>query len=155
MHVEVVLMVGISGSGKSTFAKQNFPNHVHMSLDDIRTWDSVYRQEILDRHSSPSIDSPRMERKIEKILITEALEDGKDVVVDDTNLTRKIRHEHVSRGWLYGAKVNVVFFDNAERAHEQNKNRPKPLDEGVLYTQHKFLERPSRSEGFGYVKVVK
>ena len=153
--MEIVLMVGISGSGKSTLAKQDFPNHVHVSLDDIRTWDSVYRQEILDRHSSPSTDSPRMERKIEKILITEALGSGKDVVVDDTNLTRKIRHEHVSRGWLYGAKVNVVFFDNVERAHEQNKNRPKPLDDRILCKQHKCLERPSRSEGFRYVKVIK
>ena len=155
MYVEIVLMVGISGSGKSTLAKQDFPSHVHMSLDDIRTWDSVYRQEILDRHSSPSIGSHKMERKIEKILITEALEGGRDVVVDDTNLTRKIRHEHVSRGWLHGAKVNAVFFDNAERAHEQNKNRPKPLDERILYKQCKCLERPSKSEGFGYVKIIK
>ena len=96
-----------------------------------------------------------MERKIEKILITEALEDDKDVVVDDTNLTRKIRHEHVSRGWLYGAKVNAVFFDNAEHAREQNKNWPKPLDDSVLYNQCKYLERPSRNEGFGYVKIIK
>ena len=155
MYVEIVLMVGISGSGKSTLAKQDFPNHVHVSLDDIRTWDSVYRQEILDRHSSPSIDSPKMERKIEKILITEALKGGKDVVVDDTNLTHKIRHEHVSRGWLYGAKVNAVFFDNVERAYEQNKNRPKPLDDSILDNQCKYLKRPSKSEGFGYVKIIK
>ena len=155
MYVEIVLMVSISGSGKSTLAKQDFPNHVHVSLDDIRMWDGVYRQEILDRHSSPSIDSPKMERKIEKILITDALECGKDVAVDDTSLARKIRHEHVSRGWLYGAKVNAAFFDNVERAYEQNKSRPKPLDDSILDNQCKYLERPSKSEGFGYVRVIK
>jgi len=148
-------MVGISGSGKSMLAKQNFPNHVRVSLDDIRTWDSVSRQKILDRYSNPSVDSPNMERMIEKILITEALESGKDVVVDDTNLTRKIRHEYVSRGWLYGAKVNVVFFNNIKRAHEQNKNRPKPLDDSILDNQYKRLERPNRSERFGYVRIIK
>ena len=34
--MELVLMVGIQGSGKTTLAKNEFPDHTHISLDAMK-----------------------------------------------------------------------------------------------------------------------
>ena len=95
MLMEIILMVGIAGSGKSTLARKIFPRHIHVSLDVIKQWSRISQKKILDRYSRSPGDTLSKRRKIEHVLMTDALEKGQNVIVDDTNLTRKIRRRHV------------------------------------------------------------
>ena len=148
-------MVGIAGSGKSTLARRIFSQHVHVSLDGIKRWSRARQQKMLDLYSRSPSDAPSKGRKIEHVLMTEALDDGQNVVVDDTNLTREIRRRHVKLGRKYDAAINVVFFQNVSRAYEQNRHRPEPLDDWILDDQRKKLEPPCEDEGFGYIQSIK
>lgn len=88
--------------------------------------------------------------------MTEALDEGKNIVVDDTNLTHAIRRRHVILGQKYGTTINVVFFQNISRAYEQNRRRSNgSLEDRILDSKRKELEPPHQDEGFGYIQIMK
>ncbi len=81
IQLEYVIMIGSTLSGKSTYCKENLPNHERISLEQL--------------HSK---------RNLELNLIEEHLKSGKNLVVDDTNLTRKIRKTHIDLAKRYQCK---------------------------------------------------
>ena len=109
--MEMVMMVGIPASGKTTWCKMALPRHVRISLDEIKN----------------------SNRKIEDRMIEDELRRGNNIVIDDTNLTAEIRQRHISVAKRYGAKVNVVFLDvDIQKAHRQNAMRDGVLRHYVL-----------------------
>ena len=129
--MEVLLMIGIPGSGKTAISKMLFPEHRQVSLDEIQRHDRSVEYDMVRRH----------------------LCDGHNVVIDDTNLTKKIRAEHIRLAKLYGARVNAVFLDlPMSTIQEQNKKRENSLPEPALFKRKKELERPSEDEGFDFIQ---
>ena len=153
--MEIILMVGIAGSGKSTLARTVFPYHARISLDSVRKWCPARQQKILGRHPKFPDDALDKARKIEHVLVTEALNEGRNIVIDDTNLTRKIRSRHVILGQKYGATINAVFFQNISKAYERNKSRAVSLPDGALARHHRELEPPHEDEGFEFIQIMK
>ena len=124
-------MIGIAGSGKTTVATMLFPEHKHVSLDEI----------------------PKSNREIENNLIKQHLKNGDNVLIDDTNLTKTIRHTHIELAKSYHAKITAVFVDLPMwRIQEQNSNREKPLPESVLFKMQKQLEIPTTDEGIDFIQ---
>ena len=70
----MILMMGLQGSGKSTFCREILGNaYVYVNLDTLKT-----------RHR-------------EKLLIQECVEQGKSFIVDNTNPTRKIGFNPITK----------------------------------------------------------
>ena len=129
--MELIILIGIAGSGKTTFCKKIFPNHVHISLDEIQD------------HS----------RQIEFKTLEENLASGNDIIIDDTNLTKSIREQFISKAKKYNSEIKGVFFDlSMSRIQMQNSKREKPLPDSVLFKQKKRLESPSKDEGFDFIQ---
>ena len=99
MSWKLFLMVGIPGSGKTTLTRIAFPNHIHISLDKIKEISLTKKNSIMKRHvlDDEILLNQRLSktRKIEYVMMSDALRDGKNIVVDDTNLTKEIRKRHV------------------------------------------------------------
>jgi predicted kinase len=79
---KVIIMRGLPGSGKSTYAKQlvaEAPNtYKRINRDDLRA---------MFDNSHWSKGNEKFVKKIRDVLIIKALEEGKHVIVDDTNLS--------------------------------------------------------------------
>lgn len=103
--MEVVLMIGLQASGKSTFARSTFgATHQYVSKDLLRN------------NSHPT----RRQRQ----LIEAALQRGISVVVDNTHATREAREELVALGQLYHADMIGYFFAvQVEQCLERNRTR--------------------------------
>ena len=126
-------MVGISGAGKTTWANKLFPQHVKISLDKI----------------------PNHNRKKENIMIEENLKQQHNIVIDDTNLTRKIRSNHITLAKKYNAEINVCFIDIPMwKVQLNNRTREKTLHESILFKMKKQLEEPHMDEGSDFIQVI-
>jgi hypothetical protein len=132
--MEAVILIGIQGSGKSTFYRELFfDTHVRISLDLLKT-----------RHR-------------EEALLRTCLEMRQPFVLDNTNVRMLERARYISAARAAGFRVKGYFVDVALRdALWRNRQRtgraviPVP---GVIGT-FKRLEPPSLGEGFDELYVV-
>lgn len=147
-------MVGIASSGKIIYARVKFPGHAHVSLDtNKRLLSSHGRQMLVVRYTKedplcleqllsrvvPNPADPKhggalskaqgsKSRKVEYVQMADALAVDRDVVVDDTSLTRELWWPYILLARRYAATVRVVFFKNVKRAYAQNRKRRNGRD---------------------------
>lgn len=132
--MEMILLIGIPASGKTTWCKKALPGHIRISLDEIRG----HRREIEDQ------------------MIESEMQKGNNIVIDDTNLTKEIRQKHIFLAKRHGATVNAVFFDvDIQKAHRQNLTRSKGVPPCVLDKYEKQLEIPVKDEGFDFIQIMR
>jgi len=130
--LEYVLMIGVALSGKTTYLKANF-NHERVALSFFDN-----------------------DRKKEFKYIEECLKEGKNVVIDDTNLTASIRKQHIDLAKKYNAKVRGVLMNTSSVLLEKRqKSRRVPFPLAVIYKQLKQLETPVIEEGFDELIIKK
>ncbi len=137
--MEMIILIGLQASGKSTFYRQRFAEtHALVSKDLLRN------------NKNPA----RRQRK----LIEDALQAGRSLVVDNTNATRAERAELVRVGHGHGALVTGYYFESRlKRSLERNalrEGKARVPDVAVFATM-KRLVRPSYEEGFDRLLFVR
>jgi predicted kinase len=134
-----VILIGLPGAGKTTFYRQRFAGtHAHLSRDAMtsRAQRSRLRLDDLDRQ----------------------LREGISVVVDDTNVTARDRAVIIARARAAGARVVGYFFDVATRAavaRNAQRTGSARVPNVAIFTSAKRLQRPSLSEGFDELHIVR
>src|SRR5260221_5967067 len=110
---KVILTRGVAASGKSTWAKQQVQAHpeqyVRVNKDSLRymLFGGVYNH-----------DKEQLVLRIRDEIILLALQNGYDVIVDDTNIAD--RHEQHIRTLVDGlADVHIQAFGYAARGDQQ------------------------------------
>jgi predicted kinase len=137
--LEVVVLIGFQGAGKSTFRAQRFAKtHALVSKDLLR-------------------NNRRPERRQQR-LIAEALAGGRSVIVDNTNPSVEERASIVATARASGARVVGYFFESPlQECALRNQARPEESrvpDVGLFATAKRFV-RPSRREGFEEIFTVR
>jgi len=131
--MEVILLIGIAGSGKTIFCTKFLPNHTRISLDEV----------------------PNHDRAKQAELIENGLLEKQNIVIDDTNLTREIRSKHILIAKKYNAEIKAVFFDLPMfKIQLQNSKREKKLVDSALFKMKKILEPPSEDEGINFIQII-
>lgn len=139
---KLLMMVGLAGSGKSTFAKgiiEGRDDIVYLSSDELR-------QEILGDVSDQSKNSEVFVEMVKRA--KQALEDGKHIIYDSTNINRKKR-----RGLLQQLPKNVekiVCYMDTEYKDviKQNQERERVVPQHAIDRMYKTLQIPIYSEGW-------
>ena len=132
--MEAILLMGVQGSGKTTFYRERFfDTHVRVSRDMLGT-----------RHR-------------QRLLIAACLEGRQPFVVDDTNAARARRAEHIAAAKAAGFRV-LGFVFRTSLADALRRNRERPAERvipaaGVAGTYKRF-EPPQWEEGFDELHTV-
>jgi predicted kinase len=133
--MELILFIGIPGSGKSTF----------------------YTRQFLDTHLRINRDMLRTETR-EKILIDACLLAKQPFVIDNTNVTAEKRAAYIARAKPARFRVVGYFFNcSVEEALKRNEQRAGKarVPKVAIYAMAKKLEPPQLSEGFDHLYLVK
>lgn len=136
---ELILFIGLQGSGKSSF----------------------YRDSFADTHDLVSKDrfpNNRNPARRQRQLIEEALGRGRSVVVDNTNPTPEDRSELIALARAFGARVPGYYFESRLLdCLERNRQRQGKacVPDVALYATRKRLTVPTLAEGFDQLHYVR
>jgi len=148
------ILIGLPGSGKSTFAKvlaDLFDNAVIISSDKARQ--TLYGDETTQGHWQ-EIETELLQQ------VQTAIAQGKTVIYDATNAKRAHRLDWLqkmetlleqSQAW-----VGWYLQTSAETAKQWNQGRDRQVPEGVIDRMQTTLKRfpPHASEGFVKVQTI-
>lgn len=139
---EVIIMIGISGSGKSTKAKEildSNPKYIRVNRDTIRMMLYGYTEATLaDYYLNLDITKEQHVTIVEMDTIKTFLSKGYSVVLDDTNIQKKIINEWVKNIHKDFPSVNIRFelLDTPnEDCISRDASRIKSIGEKVINKQ--------------------
>jgi predicted kinase len=130
--MEMIILIGLQASGKSTFYRTQFAaTHEHVSKDLLRESKNKNQQQAE--------------------VIELAFQEQRSVVVDNTNVTLQDRLALIDLGRRYGATIIGYYFQpdvpNSRKRNMQRTGKAQVPDKAIFITAHKFT-LPSYEEGF-------
>lgn len=143
--VTLYLVVGIPGSGKSTYIKK------HAMDDDIIVSSDALRLELYgdenDQTHNPEVFAEAHRR------IIDGLNDGNDVWFDATNITRKARAGIISVCPKHARIVAVVVWAPIDICIERDAARERTVGRNVIMRMCKNFEFPFYDEGINSIDI--
>ena len=135
MEKTMVILMGIPGSGKSTFYRKHLAgNFVHVNLDTLKT-----------RHQ-------------ERLLIRQCFEQGQNFVIDNTNPAKADRLRYIPEAKEAGYRIVGYFMESKlQSCIERNNQRTGSamIPAKAIAAISNKLQMPSYDEGFDAIYFVK
>ena len=143
----LIVLCGISGSGKSTFRDLLVEKGMKCVCPDLIR-KRLYGDENIQGDG--------------KIVFSIAYDDmtifgdaKEDVVFDATNVTKKARKEIIKRAKNSFDFILCYYLHTPlPIALQRNSKRKRQVPEDVIYSQHQRFQQPSLDEGFDYIAVI-
>lgn len=144
----LILLVGIPGSGKTTYAKnyiEQNPNTTHLSSDAIRN--ELYGDENIQGNPG-EVFSLMQKRAIE------ALNNGHNVIYDATNITRKDRQGIISVCPKFAKIECHIIWAPIGVCIERDAARNRTVGKEVIDRMLKRFQAPYYDEGIDMIKII-
>lgn len=144
----LAVMVGISGSGKSTYA-----NGLKTSLNAQLVETDAIRLELTGDAEDQSQNGRVFD--VAKKRVNDYLSNGKNTIIDATSLTIRDRKDWIDIAKANNAEARAYFVDTpVSVCKSQNNKRSRKVPEWVIDKQANKLFAPTKAEGFGSVTVI-
>lgn len=137
------IMVGLPGSGKSTYIKKELPNNITIiSQDNIRKELGIMKDD-----DQKAIGNSEQEKEVRKICferIDNAIKDRKDFVIDNTNIKSGLVQNYYDRFRKLGANVKIVIIDTPKEICKERRKDCIPekviddMELGINKVKNKF-----------------
>lgn len=139
--MEAIITVGISASGKSTYA--GTIHHTEINRDDIRFGIVMPEAQGNWKKYVFSKENESLTTSLEEVLFKKAVKAGQDVIVSNTNINTQIRRDWIKCCKNAGYTVKIVVFNiSLEEAIRRDSFRGKrSVGEKVITSQYEKLQK--------------
>jgi predicted kinase len=146
---KLILTVGPPGCGKTTYANEYIksnPNTIHLSSDSIRA--ELYGDESIQGNPA-EVFSLMQKRAIE------ALNNGRDVIYDATNITRRDRASIINLCPKFVKIECHIIWTPIETCIERDAARERTVGKEVIDKMLKRFQAPFYDEGIDEIVIVR
>lgn len=145
----LIVLCGVAGCGKSTFASKNFKDTEIVSSDRCRA---------IVSDDEGSMEASRDAFELFYLIIKKRMGNKKLIVADSTALTHSARKKLLKIGRDNNYHVALIAFDiPLQKSLERNNNRSRRIDEEVIKKQYEAFKKSLaviESEGFDQVVLL-
>ncbi|MEZ4909231.1 MAG: polynucleotide kinase-phosphatase [Saprospiraceae bacterium] len=150
-ELSLVVLIGVSGSGKSSFAKKHFKRTEILSSDECRAL-------VSDDEDSQSATNDAFD--VLYYIAGKRLKSGLLTVIDATNVQKESRKGLIELGRTYHCLPVAIVLDLPMKVcEERNQSRPdRNFGEHVIRQQNQELKKSIRGlkdEGFRQIYILK
>lgn len=150
---EIVYLVGLPASGKTTYRKTHFPECAVISNDEVTeafaAQNGLSYAEAWQHLSSRDVREEGLKR------FDQAVRNGQNIVIDNTNLTAEARAMYRAEGYILKAVVfNLDEAERLKRAQKRKHGGGKCIPESVVREMREKYAPPSAEEGFKEIVYV-
>lgn len=142
-----IMLVGLPGSGKSTYSKE---------IEEIGF--SIHSSDKIREELFGNAESQNDNDKVFKILhkrIKSDLQNGRNTVMDATNISSKRRRAFLSEiSKIECYKTCIVLATTIERCKKNNNKRERKVPEYVINRMYHSFEFPGYFEGWDYINLI-
>lgn len=156
MSSNVILMCGIIGAGKSTWAKELVKSSDYKTV--IINRDAI--REMFCGEYKYIDELEGIVRKTAEATLKECIDSGVDIIIDETNITKAIRKRWLDLIYNISKETDVICVychekeKNVERRMQNPKGQSRDVWEKVYKNMFESFEEPDISEGFNVVMTV-
>lgn len=158
-NLDVVLVCGLPGSGKSRFAAENFKDtgrnrvnrkELHRLLFEMIHFGGQWSEAKFD-----AIDE-FLVKHVERKIIEHLLQNKQKVLIDNTSVSAESRKGYLSIAHQMHKSIGVIFLNTpATTCMERNRALQDPVPERVIANLAASVDLPRSEEGFREILVLK
>ena len=159
LPLDIILVCGLPGSGKSVFSKQYFANsgrdrvnrkEIHRLLYEMLHFGEQWTEKEFDE-----IDD-FLVKHVERKIIEHLLQNKQKVLIDNTSVSESSRKTYVGIAHQMHKTIGAIFLQTPPATClERNRSREDPVPERVISNLAATIDIPRSEEGFKELLILK
>ena len=156
--LDMVLVCGLPGAGKSHFSARHFKQsgrlrinrkEIRRLLYEMTRFGEKWSEDYFESHDEFLV------KHVEKKIVEHLLQNKQKILVDNTSGSRDSRKAYLAIAKALGKNAGAIFLDvSREKCMERNRSREDSIPDTVITNLSLATELPEKSEGFQAVLVV-
>ena len=156
--LDIVLVCGLPGSGKSHFASTHFhqTGRKRVNRKEIRRLlfeMTNFGQKWAEKEFASNDEF--LVKHVERKIIEHLIQTKQKILIDNTNISLESRKQFLTIAHQAGKSIGVIFIDTPVlRCLERNRSREDSVPERVISRLEAEKELPEPSEGYREVAII-
>ena len=157
-QLDIVLICGIPGSGKSHFAKAYFKKEdrkrinrkeIRRHIYEMTSIGNKWKEEYFDEEGESLV------KHVERKMYEQFLQNMDKVLIDNPSVTTSSRKNYLSIAEQRVKTTGVIFLNTPlMKCMERNQKREDTVPDKVISTLFSSIELPDKHEGFDEILVI-
>ncbi|MDH4129087.1 MAG: ATP-binding protein [Spirochaetota bacterium] len=157
-ELDIVLVCGLQGSGKTHFARNFFRSNDRKRINRGELRKYIYEMTHFgDKWQDDYFNETdeMLVKHVERKILEHFLHNNRKVLIDNTSVTIDSRKNYVILAKKMNKSIGVIFLGTpVDKCLERNRKKESKLSENIITNLYAKIKLPDHDEGFKEVLIV-